>query len=294
LSKSDKAREIEAMAESDDKQGGPNYEGVQWDLSGAMTYGRYLGLPQLLAAQAPLSDEHDELLFIVIHQVSELWMKLVLHEAGSARDHIRDGDLEPAFKELSRVARIQSVMIQAWEILATMTPADYMRFRDKLGPSSGFQSAQYRQIEFLLGAKNERMIGVHAEDPESHAALVRALSEPSIYDETLRLLARRGFKIPKAVLERDVTQPYEADPEVEAAWLEIYRNSETWWDLYELGEKLVDLEYRLQQWRFAHLKTVERIIGFKRGTGGSAGVSYLASVLQKGFFPELLSLRTAI
>lgn len=282
------------MTDKDKKADGPDYTGVQWDLKGEMTYGRYLGLPKILSAQSPLSEEHDEPLFIVIHQVSELWMKLVLHELGSAREHVIAEDLEPAFKMLSRVARIQSLMIQAWEVLATMTPADYMKFRDALGPSSGFQSYQYRQIEFMLGAKNAQMMTVHETDPPAHSALAEALARTSIYDETLRLLARRGFAIPAEVLDRDFTQPYVANPAVEAAWLEIYRNVDKWWDLYELGEKLVDLEYRLQQWRFAHLKTVERIIGFKRGTGGSSGVNYLAAVLQKGFFPELLSLRTAI
>lgn len=275
-------------------EAGTNLEGVKWDLKGEMTYGRYLQLPQLLSAQTPLSQEHDEPLFVIIHQTSELWMKLVLHELGSARALIRADDLSPASKMLSRVARIQNVMIQAWEILATMTPSDYSRFRDSLGPSSGFQSYQYREIEFMLGAKNAQMMKVHEQDPQIHAALQAALQEPSIYDEALRLMARRGLKIPQAALERDFTQPYTPSPDVEAAWLEIYRDPEQWWDLYDLGEKLVDLEYRLQQWRFVHMKTVERVIGFKRGTGGSAGVSYLASVLQKEFFPELLSLRTSM
>jgi tryptophan 2,3-dioxygenase len=229
----------------------------------AMTYGDYLHLEPLLGAQRPLSEEHDELLFIVIHQSSELWMKLVLHELRGASRAIAGDDVAPALKMLSRVGRIQAQMTQAWEILATMTPADYHRFRGALGGSSGFQSAQYRMIEFL-------------------------------YDETLRLMARRGLAIPRDRLERDVTEPYERSDAVEAAWLAVYRDNERWWDLYDLGEKLVDVEYRLQQWRFAHLKTVERVIGFKSGTGGSAGVPYLARVLQQGFFPELLSLRTKL
>lgn len=270
------------------------YEGVTWDLSKSLSYGQYLQLDKVLGAQSPRSDEHDELLFIVIHQSSELWMKLCLHELRGAAAHIRNDDLEPAFKMLSRVGRIQTQMIQAWEILATMTPFDYSRFRDALGTSSGFQSHQYRQIEFLLGAKNARTLEVHESDPAIHAELVEALKTPSLYDEALALLARRGLAIPQAYLDRDWTQIYEASPEVEAAWLTVYRDVETWWDLYELGEKLVDIEYRLQQWRFAHMKTVERIIGFKRGTGGSAGVAYLVKALERPFFPELLSLRTVI
>jgi tryptophan 2,3-dioxygenase len=268
--------------------------GVQWDLKGQMTYGAYLHLDQVLASQAPLSGAHDELLFIVIHQASELWMKLCLHELEGARRQIREDDLEPAFKMLSRVARVQAQMIQSWEVLATMTPADYAKFRDSLGPSSGFQSHQYRLFEFLLGAKNAALIAVHESDPEAHARLSAALAEPSLYDESLRLLARRGFAVPPERLERDWSQPYEPHEGVEAAWIAVYRDAETHWDLYELGEKLVDVEYRFQQWRFAHLKTVERIIGFKRGTGGSSGVPYLARALEAAFFPELLTLRTRL
>lgn len=270
------------------------YEGVTWDLSKSLSYGQYLQLDKVLGAQAPRSDEHDELLFIIIHQSSELWMKLCLHELRAAAGHIRRDDLEPAFKMLSRVGRIQTQMIQAWEILATMTPFDYSRFRDALGTSSGFQSHQYRQIEFLLGAKNARTLEVHQSDPAVHAELAEALATPSLYDEALALLARRGFGIPPEYLKRDWTQPYEANAKVEAAWTAVYRDAAKYWDLYELGEKLVDVEYRLQQWRFAHMKTVERIIGFKRGTGGSAGVAYLVKALERPFFPELLSLRTVI
>jgi tryptophan 2,3-dioxygenase len=270
------------------------FEGVKWDRKGEMSYGGYLGLDAVLGAQSPVSGEHDEMLFIVIHQAMELWMKLCLHELAAAREQIRRDDLEPAFKMMSRVARIQTQMIQSWEILATMTPADYSRFRGMLGSSSGFQSYQYRALEFLLGAKNAAFNQLHEETPAVHAALTEALNAPSIYDETLRLLARRGFAIPKSHTERDWSQPYEPSAEVEAAWLQIYRGVDGHWDLYELGEKLVDVEYRFQQWRFAHMKTVERIIGYKRGTGGSAGVSYLTKVLEKTFFPELLSLRTSI
>jgi tryptophan 2,3-dioxygenase len=270
------------------------YEGVTWDLSKSLSYGQYLQLDKVLDAQAPRSGEHDELLFIIIHQSSELWMKLCLHELRGAIAQIRADDLEPAFKMLSRVGRIQTQMIQAWEILATMTPFDYSRFRESLGTSSGFQSHQYRQIEFLLGAKNARTLDVHRSDPAILAELETALATPSIYDEALALLVRRGFAIPADYLDRDWTQPYEANEAVEAAWTAVYRDVDQWWDLYELGEKLVDIEYRLQQWRFAHMKTVERIIGFKRGTGGSAGVAYLVKALERPFFPELLSLRTVI
>ncbi len=268
--------------------------GIHWNLDRSLSYGQYLQLDKVLGAQKPLSGQHDEMLFIVIHQASELWLKLCLHELVATRAQIRADDLEPAFKMLSRVARAQAQMIQSWDVLGTMTPADYMRFRDSLGQSSGFQSWQYRLLEFMLGNKDAKLIEVHSSDPPNHALLGRELATPSLYDETLRLLARRGFEIPRERVERDWTQSYEAHPAVEAAWLAIYRDSNAHWDLYELAEKLVDLEYRLQQWRFAHLKTVERIIGFKRGTGGSTGVGYLEHVLKRGFFPELISLRTSI
>jgi tryptophan 2,3-dioxygenase len=270
------------------------FEGVRFDLTGAMGYGDYLHLGSLLACQTPLSPEHDELLFIVIHQSTELWMKLCLHEIEAAARHIRDDDLEPALKMMARVGRIQAQMIQSWEILSTMTPADYSSFRGYLGSSSGFQSHQYRQLEFLLGAKNAKVIEVFRSDPPIFERLDAALRRPSLYDETLRLMAKRGLAIPADHLDRDFSQPYVADPAVEAAWLAVYRDVESWWDIYELAEKLVDLEYRFQQWRFAHMKTVERIIGYKRGTGGSAGVSYLVKALDRTFFPELLSLRTSI
>ena len=268
--------------------------GIHWDLGKSISYSQYLQLDKVLSAQKPMSGQHDEMLFIVIHQASELWMKLCLHELAATRAQIRSDDLEPAFKMLSRVARAQAQLIQSWDVLGTMTPADYGRFRDSLGQSSGFQSWQYRELEFMLGNKDARMIEVHAGDPAAHALLRQELSTPSIYDETLRLLKRRHFDIPAECVERDWTQAYTAHPAVEAAWLAVYRDSTRHWDLYELAEKLVDLEYRFQQWRFAHLKTVERIIGFKRGTGGSSGVGYLAHVLNKGFFPELISLRTSI
>ncbi len=282
------------MTDSRDRKPEDPMAGIHWNLDRSLSYGQYLQLDKVLGAQRPLSGQHDEMLFIVIHQASELWLKLCLHELAATRAQIRADDLEPAFKMLSRVARAQAQMIQSWDVLGTMTPADYMRFRDSLGQSSGFQSWQYRQLEFMLGNKDAKLIEVHSSDPPNYALLGRELAIPSLYDETLKLLVRRGFAIPRERVERDWTKSYEAHPAVEAAWLAIYRDSNAHWDLYELAEKLVDLEYRLQQWRFAHLKTVERIIGFKRGTGGSTGVGYLEHVLKRGFFPELISLRTSI
>lgn len=259
-----------------------------------LSYGAYLGLDRLLAAQHPLSPEHDELLFIVIHQASELWMKLCLHELRAARDQVRRDELGPAFKMIARVAQVQRQMIQSWDVLSTMTPADYARIRPHLGQSSGFQSWQYRLLEFLLGNKNPATVSVHRKDPEAYAALTAALAEPSLYDESLRLLAARGFAIPADRLDRDFSQPYRPHADVEAAWREVYRDTARHWDLYELAEKLVDLETRFQQWRFSHMKTVERIIGYRRGTGGTGGVSYLVKALDQGFFPELFSLRTTL
>jgi len=255
------------------------------------TYGSYLRLPEILAAQSPLSDAHDEMLFIVIHQASELWIKLCLHELAAACDAIAADHVPPALKMMTRVARVQSQLIQSWDVLATMTPADYSRMREKLGSSSGFQSHQYRLMEFVMGNKNARMIEGHEGTPEIKALLQAGLERPGIYDLSLGLLAARGLPVPREVLDRDVTQPYEAHAGVEAAWAIVYRDPERYWDLYELAEKLVDLEYRFQLWRFGHLKAIERIIGFKRGTGGTAGVPYLAAVVNQVFFPELLDVR---
>lgn len=259
-----------------------------------LSYGDYLKLDLLLAAQQPLSAEHDELLFIVIHQTSELWMKLSLHELRAARDQLRRDELGPAFKMIARVSRIQAQLIQSWDVLATMTPSDYEAIRPSLGQSSGFQSYQYRELEFMLGAKTAATLTVHEPDAAIHARLLEACREPSLYDEALRLLDRRGLRLPAACVERDWTLPYIPNPAVEARWLEVYRDPQRWWDLYELAEKLVDLEFRFQQWRFAHMKTVERIIGFKAGTGGSSGVAYLSRALDQSFFPELFSLRTRL
>lgn len=257
-----------------------------------VTYRSYLCLPELLACQRPLTDAHDEFLFISIHQASEIWLKLALHELRAARDNIIADDLAPAFKMMARVARIQAQMIQSWEVLATMTPADYAVMRGKLGTSSGFQSDQYREIEFMLGNKDAAMVALHAEEPVVHARLTAELCTPSMYDETLRLMARRGFDMPADTLDRDFTQPYSASPAVERAWAAVYADPQRYWELYELAEKLVDIEYHIQLWRFGHLKTVERVIGFKTGTGGTAGAQYLAKVLEGSFFPELLSVRT--
>ncbi|MFC4294130.1 tryptophan 2,3-dioxygenase [Novosphingobium tardum] len=263
-------------------------------MTGRTTYSSYLDLDRLLSAQHPVSGAHDELLFIVIHQASELWLKLCLHELEAARNAIAADDLRPAFKMLSRVARAQGQLIGSWDVLATMTPSDYSAIRPHLGASSGFQSPQYRMMEFILGGRDAAMAALHDETPDVAAALRAELARPSLYDEVLGMLARRDFALPKAILNRDLAVPHAASEEVEAAWARIYADPEGHWDLYELAEKLVDLEYHFQRWRFGHLKTVERIIGFKRGTGGTQGVPYLAGVLAKGFFPELLSVRTAL
>jgi tryptophan 2,3-dioxygenase len=269
-------------------------EEIHWDLEGGMSYGSYLGLDKLLSAQNPVSGHHDEMLFVVIHQVTELWMKLSLHELNAVVRQIQQNDLDPAFKMLARVGRIQGQLIKSWEVLATMTPFDYASFRDYLGRSSGFQSYQYRTLEFLLGNKTRDLIEVHRADPVIYEKLREALHRPSLWDETLRMLSRRGFDIPADHVERDWAEPYVADARVEAAWVEIYRDVVTYWDLYELAEKLVDLEQKFQEWRFSHMKTVERIIGHKRGTGGTSGVSYLKKALDLKFFPELWSVRTSI
>lgn len=268
--------------------------GIHTDFSQAMSYGDYLHLDDLLSAQAPITEEHDELLFIVIHQVMELWLKLLNRELDTALTHIRADELQPAFKCFARINRVQEQLIQAWTVLSTMTPSDYLRFRPSLGRSSGFQSWQYRLVEFKLGAKDAMKMEPHRHRSEIAARLDEAFRAPGLYDEALRLLARRGYAIPPEVLNRDVTKPYEAHPGVEAAWEEIYRHSDEHFDLYELAEELVDLEDAFQQWRFRHMKTVERIIGMRRGTGGSAGVAYLRQALERYFFPELWSVRTKL
>ena len=259
-----------------------------------VTYAGYLALDDLLSAQRPRSDQHDEMLFVIIHQTKELWLKQILHEVALAQRLIREGDLVPAYKSLARVSRIQSVMTQSWDILATMTPSDYLRFRGDLGASSGFQSDQFRRLEIMLGLKDARFLRFHAERPEAHAALVDALNAPSLYDDALRQLSLAGVAVPQEVLHRDVSQAYEAHPGVEAAWLEVYRNTERWWPLYQLAEKLVDLDDALLTWRHKHVVTVERIIGRRQGTGGTDGVGYLVETLKRRCFPELWSLRTKL
>jgi tryptophan 2,3-dioxygenase len=259
-----------------------------------MSYGDYLQLDRLLDCQKPLSDRHDELLFIILHQASELWMKLVLHELRAAAAEIAEDRLEHAFKGLARVSRIQAQLIQSWDVLSTLTPADYTSFRGALGQSSGFQSQQYRLIEFALGNRSAAMLGPHRHRPDLHAELEAALAAPSLYDQAIRALARRGLAIDRSVLERDLRQPHAASASVLAAWREVYRDTGRYWDLYELAEKLVDLEDWFQQWRFRHVTTVKRIIGFKPGTGGTAGVAYLRKVLDTCFFPELWDVRTEL
>ncbi|MDJ0979474.1 MAG: tryptophan 2,3-dioxygenase family protein [Erythrobacter sp.] len=263
-------------------------------MSRSVTYSSYLDLGRILKAQHPASDAHDELLFIIVHQASELWLKLCLHELTSARVAIESDNLRPAFKMLSRVARAQGQLIQSWDVLSTMTPHDYSKIRPHLGASSGFQSPQYRMMEFMLGGRDAKHARLHDKTGDWGQRLREEMERNSLYDASLALLNRRGFPIDQSVTERDLTAPYLAHASVEEAWATIYREPQEHWDLYELAEKLVDLEYHFQRWRFGHLKTVERIIGFKRGTGGTPGVPYLEGVLKQAFFPELLSVRTAI
>lgn len=264
------------------------------DLAGRTTYGSYLDLATLFSAHRPLTAAHDEHLFITIHHVQELWIRQLDHEIALAIEGIRADDTRPALKALARVGRIQEQLISAWDVLSTMTPSDYLVFRGAFGEASGFQSYGYRKLEFRLGAKDARMLLPHRHDAAVHADLEATLKAPSIYDEMLRLLARRGFAIPQEVLTRDVSQPHQPNAQVRAIWLDIYRHSELHFELYELAEKLVDVEDRFQQWRFRHMKTVERIIGFKRGSGGSSGVGFLKSALDRAFFPELWEVRTEL
>ena len=269
-------------------------EKAQLDFSRSMSYGDYLQLDQVLSAQKPLSPAHDELLFIVQHQTSELWMKLMLHELRGAIRHIAADELAPAFKMLARVSKIMEQLVHAWDVLATMTPPEYTAMRPYLGASSGFQSYQYRCIEYSMGNKNPAMLKPHEHRPDLLALVRTSFDAPSLYDEALRLMARRGIPVPAEYLERDWNQPYVASPGVEAAWLEVYRNPQQHWDLYQLGEELTDLEDAFRLWRFRHVTTVERVIGFKRGTGGTGGVSYLRKMLDVVLFPEIWTLRTAL
>ena len=272
----------------------PDREGARMSFKGRMAYGDYLGLDRVLTAQTPLSDAHDEMLFIVQHQTSELWLKLALHELEAARSAIRDDDLPTALKMMARVSRIFEHLNAAWDILRTMTPSEYTAFREDLGESSGFQSFQYRAVEYITGNKSGAMLKPHAHKPEIVEDLQRRLGEPSLYDEAIRLLARNGFDIAMGALERDWTKPYAADDTVRAAWAAVYRAPETQWTLYDLAEKLVDFEDYFRRWRFNHVTTVERVIGFKRGTGGTSGVAYLRRMLETVLFPELWDVRTAL
>ncbi|MFT4265931.1 MAG: tryptophan 2,3-dioxygenase [Xenophilus sp.] len=267
-------------------------EKAQLDFSRSMSYGDYLHLDEVLNAQHPLSPAHDEMLFIVQHQTSELWMKLMLHELAAARRCIAADEMPDAFKMLARVTRIMEQLVGAWTVLSTMTPPEYSAMRPYLASSSGFQSAQYRCIEFMLGNKNAAMLQPHAHRPDLLARVEAAYHDPSLYDEALRLMARRGLPVPADHLARDWTRPYPASDTVEQAWLAAYRDPHAWWDVYQLGEKLTDIEDAFRLWRFRHVTTVERVIGFKRGTGGTGGVSYLRKMLDVVLFPELWKLRT--
>ena len=267
-------------------------EKAQLDFSRDMSYGDYLQLDAILGAQKPLSPAHDELLFIVQHQTSELWMKLMLHELRAAMVNVATDELGDAFKKLARVSRIMEQLVHAWDVLATMTPPEYSAIRPYLSNSSGFQSAQYRCIEFALGNKNAAMLKPHAHRPDLLAQVQAAYEAPSLYDEALRLLARRGLAVPASHIQRDWTQGYVESDAVEQAWLVVYRDPKQYWDLYQLGEELTDLEDAFRLWRFRHVTTVERVIGFKRGTGGTGGVSYLRKMLDVVLFPEIWKLRT--
>jgi tryptophan 2,3-dioxygenase len=267
-------------------------EGAQLDFQSDMSYGDYLHLDQVLTAQHPLSPDHNEMLFIVQHQTSELWMKLMLHELRAAVAAIATDELGTAFKMLARVSRIMEQLVHAWDVLATMTPPEYSAIRPYLSASSGFQSYQYRCIEFTMGNKNAAMLKPHAHRPDLLAQVQAAYAAPSLYDESLRLLARRGVPVPASHLERDWTQPYVESDAVRDAWLVVYRDPKQHWDLYQLGEELTDLEDTFRLWRFRHVTTVERVIGFKRGTGGTSGVGYLRKMLDVVLFPEIWKLRT--
>jgi tryptophan 2,3-dioxygenase len=267
-------------------------EGAKLDFSRAMSYGDYLQLDQILTAQKPLSPDHNEMLFIIQHQTSELWMKLMLHELHAAIACVARDQLGSAFKMLARVSRIMEQLVHAWDVLATMTPPEYSAIRPYLASSSGFQSAQYRCIEFALGNKNAAMLKPHEHRADLLAQVRAAYEAPSLYDESLRLLARRGLPVPADHVERDWTQPYVESAEVEQAWLQVYRDTDRYWDLYQLGEELTDLEDAFRLWRFRHVTTVERVIGFKRGTGGTGGVPYLRKMLDVVLFPEIWRLRT--
>jgi len=273
---------------------GRNRDGAETDFRDRMSYGDYLQLDSLLAAQVPLSDAHDEMLFIIQHQTPELWMRLAIHELQHARASLTQDAVPAALKTIARVARIFEQMNSAWDVLRTLTPYEYAAFRDDLGKSSGFQSGQYRLIEFLVGNRDQAMLKPHGHDTAVWEMLSTELATPSLYDEVLRLLARRGLDVPQTVLNRDVAMAWQHVPELEPVWRSIYQQSESHWDLYELAEKLVDFEDYFRRWRFNHMTTVERVIGFKRGTGGTGGVSYLKRMLEVEIFPELWRMRSTL
>jgi tryptophan 2,3-dioxygenase len=264
------------------------------ELAADTSYGGYLGLAQLLSAQRPRSAHHDEMLFIIQHQTSELWMKLMIHELTAAIAHVQAGRLAPCFKILARVKQIQRQLFEQWAVLETLTPSEYTQFRDVLGPASGLQSFQFRAIEFLLGNKKAGLVELHRHDDEVSLYLKKLLNAPSLYDEFLRYLARKGMPVPAQRVERDWSQPYERHPGVVAVFKAIYEDTERHWAEYDMCEKLVDVEENFLLWRFRHVKTVERIIGFKRGTGGTAGVPFLRKTLETSLFPELIDVRTEI
>jgi tryptophan 2,3-dioxygenase len=274
----------------------PLEDGIVRDFKVNLSYGRYLHLDEILQAQHPVSvpEHHDELLFILQHQTSELWLKLILHELRAVQRHLAKDELRPALKGLARVKHIQRTLTEQWSVLATLTPSEYAEFRSFLGTSSGFQSYQYRAVEFLLGNKDRRMLSVFDDEPAARDLLVEALETPSVYDEFLRYLARHGHDVPVELLQRDVTLPYAYNADLVPVFRRIYENAEQYWEAYETCEELVDLEENFQLWRFRHLKTVERTIGVKRGTGGSSGVSFLKAALDLTFFPELYAVRTEI
>lgn len=267
---------------------------IQTDFKEKMTYGDYLELDTLLASQNRKSSHHDEMLFIIIHQVSELWLKLIIHEIEAAIKAVQEDKLQTSFKMLARVSRIQAQVIQAWDVLSTLTPSEYVEFRGELGNASGFQSYQYRVVEFLLGYKTDYILDIYKHDAPLYRRLEKAYRNPGLYDVAIQAIAKAGFPIDQVILERDFSAAYARNQSVEQAWLVIYKNPDKYWDLYQLAEKLVDIEDWFQQWRFRHMKTVERIIGYKSGTGGSSGVGYLKKVLDHYFFPELWEIRTQL
>jgi len=269
-------------------------DSIHTDFKDDMSYGDYLCLDKILSAQNLLSVQHDEMLFIVIHQASELWLKLAGHELSSAIAHVKKENFGPAFKDISRVKQIIRQLTQSWDILSTLTPADYLKFRDDLGHSSGFQSYGYRKIEFILGNKNASLLQVHKSNKAVHSDLKDVLEQPSLYDEVIAILHSKGLIIDDEVLNRDVTKPYESNDSVMNAWLKVYQNPDEYFEYYELAEKLVDIEDTIQQWRFKHMSTVMRIIGNKMGTGGSSGVGFLKKALDISFFPELYEVRTRL